>query len=231
MEKQKNKQIIGFIICAILVAGCALVLSAVNPLQRTQEQLSNFLYYERHTDNPIVVIGIDSKSVSPDQGLGRIQEWSRTNYAKVIDNLLEYQPAVIGLDIFFRTPSSGISGNDLKIDLERLDVEGIRKKYVDGTVHPEDSALSELIKNNPNIFLVSSTLIDDKADLPKLNTPPYLPNKVFYGDETQIGHNAFVPGLSGLIYKSLPAILYKEITYPSLSVAMVNEALGLTDSK
>lgn len=212
MENRKAKQAAGLIICTIVVGCISSILVFINPLEKIQQQLSSFLYYERETDHPVVIVGIDNKSVSEDQGLGRQQEWPRSNYAKVIKNLLKYEPAAIGLDIFFRTPSEGISGSELRKILEEENLEKIKETYVNGAIHPEDKDLSELLKTNSNIFLINSGISlgnVSKLDLNNLTLlkPPVDPNNIFWGNKNQIGHNFFISDLNGMV-RDAPLLFY-----------------------
>ncbi len=225
----KKKQLIGVIGWGILVSLVAIALAWLNPLQKSQEQLSNFLYYERPTEHPIVIVGIDSNAVHV---LGRLLEWPRSNYAKVVSNLLKHHPSSIGMDIFFRSPSNVIGREDLQNALSSMTTEQIKERYIDAKISPEDQALSDLIKANDNIFVISSTLLDQSTpnhSIIDLGTEPYQPDPIFQYDKDHVGNNGVWPGLSGSIYHTLPLLLYKNVFYPAISIELVNKYLGLAN--
>jgi hypothetical protein len=58
MEKQHRKRLLGFFLSTTFVAGISIGLASINPLERSQQQLSNLLYYERATENKIYIVAI-----------------------------------------------------------------------------------------------------------------------------------------------------------------------------
>ena len=49
-------------------------------------------------DPQIIILGIDDQSLKK---LGRWQDWKRTYFADIINNLSKAKPAVIGIDVYF----------------------------------------------------------------------------------------------------------------------------------
>ena len=60
------------VVVSLLMSGVA----GWNPLKDIQLSLSNLLYFERSTNNPVVIIAIDDSSTS-EQNLGKYSAWTR----------------------------------------------------------------------------------------------------------------------------------------------------------
>lgn len=76
----------------------------------------SFLYSSKNTpSSEIVIVAIDDKSLS-DQALGRWQDWSRENYAQLIEVLEKYSPAVIAFDITFSESSKDKKADQVLAD-------------------------------------------------------------------------------------------------------------------
>lgn len=192
MSTQKNKKIFALATLFVLLTVICSAIAWLNPLDRLQLQFSNSLYYERPTNHPVVIVAIDDKSLSDDQGLGRFQDWSRDYYAQVIENLEKHQPASIGLDIFFRSRSQGIKSEKLQEILNSANSLQELEKFSSNNIHPEDQSLIEQIKQNNNIVLAAFAPIIDVNQLGKFVNEPVIisPHQDFLNDN--IG---FIQGL------------------------------------
>ena len=63
-----------------------------------QLDFSNNLYGKLEPSNDIVVVGIDNRTI---ENLGWPDNWSRGIYARMLDNLNQYDPEVVAFDIVF----------------------------------------------------------------------------------------------------------------------------------
>ena len=52
----------------------------------------------------VVIVGIDRKSQEPER-LGRFRRWPRSHFARAIRNLYDAGALIIGVDVFFDSPS------------------------------------------------------------------------------------------------------------------------------
>lgn len=66
----------------------------------------------KEASKDITVVTIDDKTLSDNGGLGRWQDFKRSYYAKVIDNLKRDGAIVIGIDILFSEKSEASNGKD-----------------------------------------------------------------------------------------------------------------------
>ncbi len=150
----KIKNILSALLIFAIVSLITIALAWSNPLQKTQLLLSNFLYQERPTKNPVVIVAIDNKSLDDQVGLGKQSQWDREYYAQVIENLQKYSPSAITLDILFRTPSSGISQNKLQSIIgDPINGSARLQEYSGQTTHPQDQKLIDTLKTHDNIVL------------------------------------------------------------------------------
>jgi adenylate cyclase len=233
MSTQKNKKIAALAILFVLLTIICSAIAWLNPLDKLQLQFSNFLYYERPTNHPIVIVAIDDKSLSDDQGLGRFQDWSRDYYAQVIGNLQKYQPASIGLDIFFRSRSQGIKQEKLQEILQSPNIVQTLQEYSSNNenIHPEDRQLIEQLKLNDNIVLASLVAIPSDAknlleiiEIPTLN----LPNPIF-----NIDNAAFISNIldsTGLVRSIIPKVFGNENGTESFSLINAANYLKLNNA-
>lgn len=161
---KKNKKIFGIVLITILATLVATILTLINPFQKTQLQLAGYLYKERPARNPIVIVAIDNKSLDVEQGLGKFDSWSREYYAKVIENLEKYQPASIGIDIFFQNENRKITLSELKeiSKLSDTEIADTVKDYLYSEIPPGDRKFAEMIRNNPKIVLIPEVLQEQK---------------------------------------------------------------------
>lgn len=173
----KNKKSLSIAIIGLFVFSIGILIVFLNPLADLQQQLSNALYHEQKTNYPIVVVAIDNKSVDDQVGLGKFQDWNREYYAKIIENLEKYQPASIGLDIFFRSKTKGLKEEDVSKLLFQSPNEIYEnlKRYAADQIHPNDQALSHTISKFSNIVLAYN--VEEDKDLKNLQTFGYFKNK------------------------------------------------------
>ncbi len=69
-----------------------------------QLKISNSLYGRDKPGNQIIIVRVDNPTINSETGLGDYKNWSRSYYAKVIENINKFEPKVIGVDFVFRRP-------------------------------------------------------------------------------------------------------------------------------
>lgn len=110
MDRKKQKIIFGGLISLgiCLIFGLLLFLNALNVWQTN---LSDLLYSfnTRPVNRNIVLVTVDDYTLDPINGLGDYREWQRDVYAQVLNNINQYKPSVIGLDVLFRAPKDSVS--------------------------------------------------------------------------------------------------------------------------
>ena len=99
MEKTNKKRltsiIFAFIICLFMI-----LVTSTNMLKGLDNLTYDYMYEKENTfSDDIVIVGIDAESLS---AIGEYSSWDkRKYYAQVINNINEYNPAVIGVDVLF----------------------------------------------------------------------------------------------------------------------------------
>lgn len=94
----KNKLIASILIILILT-GLISFVATTKFLNSYQLQLADHLYSKNNPSPEITVVLLDEKTL---KALGDYENWNRSNFAKVIENINKYQPKVVGLDFYFR---------------------------------------------------------------------------------------------------------------------------------
>lgn len=158
MKKQKLIKKLGVALLITVVS--TVIFTAVaswNPLNKWQLKLTNHLYGHGEPSENIVLVGIDSYSFS-DEGLGRFDNWDRTYYANVIENLETAGAKVIGFDLTFINESQGISEETLTDISESndsaTDAWKETKSYLKNP-HPSDQALANTLEKYDNVMFMS----------------------------------------------------------------------------
>lgn len=236
MKKQKLK-LAGIALTTVITSVVMILLVILNPFEKTQLQLASFLYRERPTKNPVVIVAIDNKSLSDDQGLGKFETWSREYYVKVVENLEQYQPASIGFDIFFQNENRRITVNELK-EISKLndsDIAFIVKEYLNSEVPPGDRTFSEITKNNSKIVLIPEMTGTKKVftlDSTSKITPVFWPAKNFLQNNLKnIGLNEAYQELD-LSIRKVPMLYFIDgQKYLGFSLRNVVNKLGLKDDE
>ncbi len=95
---RNTKKIIAALSTAILVIFSVLLIQYSQLLSLWQLDFSNSLYGKQEPGNDIVVVGIDNRTI---ENLGWPDNWSRGIYARMLDNLNQYDPEVVAFDIVF----------------------------------------------------------------------------------------------------------------------------------
>lgn len=116
MTRQQISRSYQFII--LVISLLSLLLAWPDP-ERQHDRISGIIYDtllpepKSSTDNRVVIIDIDEDSL---QKIGR-WPWSRETLAKLVHNLQQQSPAIIGLDILLPEPSTIQGDQLLKIEL------------------------------------------------------------------------------------------------------------------
>lgn len=114
-------------------------------------KFTDHFYTRNDPSEEIVIVGIDQFSLSEKQ-LGRWQNWRRSYYAQVIENLREAGAKVIAVDVIFPTKSQGVSQAELEKIWTSEEFEGLGE-YVKNEIHPDDELLGEIIEESDDIVL------------------------------------------------------------------------------
>lgn len=236
MKKQKLK-LAGIALTTVITSVVMILLVILNPFEKTQLQLASFLYHERPTKNPVVIVAIDNKSLSDDQGLGKFETWSREYYAKVVENLEQYQPASIGFDIFFQNENRGIAVNELKAISGKSDAEIAQtvKDYLYSEIPPGDRTFSKITQNDAKIVLIPEVTGTKKIftlDSTSQITPVLWPAKNFLQNNLKnIGLNEAYQELD-LSIRKVPMLYFIDgQKYLGFSLRNVVNKLGLKDDE
>lgn len=154
--KQQKRKLVGIALVSGIASVVMILLALINPFEKMQLQLASYLYRERPTQNPVIIVAIDNKSLNDEQGLGKFETWSREYYARVIENLEKYDPSSIGVDILFQNENRGIAVKELKEIVGQTDqviVDKV-KQYAFDEVPPGDKSFAELIQSNEKIVIL-----------------------------------------------------------------------------
>ena len=113
MEKLNKKRLTSVLFAVIIMLFMVLVTST-NMLKGLDNLTYDFLYEKENTfSDDIVIVGIDAESLST---IGEYSSWDkRKYYAEVINNINEYNPAVIGVDVLF-TGTSYADSDQMLVD-------------------------------------------------------------------------------------------------------------------
>jgi len=140
--------------------------------------LQNFLYNDANTHTgDVTVVAIDPKSLASkaDGGLGRWQNWRRSYYGQVIENLNEAGASVIGIDVFFSEPSGELLAEDLRSIAEDPELDIIlTEEQIQDLAEEDDRLLKEALDEAGNVILAAklgATLQDTLLPLPSLYDP------------------------------------------------------------
>lgn len=117
----------------------------------------SFLYDAKNVPNSeIVIVTIDDKSLQ-DEALGRWQDWERTNYVELIEQLEKAGAAVIGLDLTFSEYSQKKESD--------LALAQVLKKY-DNIVVGQDAGANAIVpefkKDNASVGIVEFPVDQDQ---------------------------------------------------------------------
>lgn len=147
---------------ALGVTLLASILVLWNPLLKWQLKLTNRFYDRNEASEEIVIVGIGEISLDENIGLGRWQNWNRTYYAQVVENLEAAGVESITFDLSFDNTSSGLSENSLYAILEN---DLTYKDFFEevsaflGENHPEDQQFADTLAHYGNVILAKKFVI------------------------------------------------------------------------
>ncbi len=230
MSVQKTKRIIGAIAIAIIVTVFVSLLAWFNPFLKQQLYLSNFLYYERPTDNQVVVVSIDNETVD-EEGLGKFTSWCRTYYIPVLKQLAEYQPTVIGIDLLLLKKSEGLCKNSLEVITNSTNPVIELERYFTDSSHPDDKKLGDVIRSISNLVLPSRVVPTNEEGTVFPGEEAYFqyPLKELQDEDGLTAHNIILYDSLGLVRDFVPLYLFENEAFEALSVKLVSEFFGFDD--
>lgn len=157
MVKQK-KFIVGFLLLMLCTLS-ATVLHSVETLSGFQKNLSSLLYHPRAISSDVIVVAIDTKSLSSLQsgGLGSFGSWNRGMYARVLDQVEAGTPNSIFFDIYFPTATDGLKSAQLA-DLAQSSTDPLQfatavLQYAKG-INPSDQVFVDSLQKVQNVYLL-----------------------------------------------------------------------------
>ena len=120
MKFLKNKLVIAIATGALftLIIG---LLAYANVFVGWQLQFSDLLYSSRPVRSDIVLVTVDDRTLMQNGGLGAYDLWTRTNFAKVLENINKFHPKVVGFDFFFIKSKDEAGDLALRQALEKND--------------------------------------------------------------------------------------------------------------
>lgn len=231
MTKGGKKWLLSAAMIALIAAISGTLLAWWNPLEKQQLYLSNFLYYERPTSNPVTVISIDGEAVSA-IGLGKFNSWCRTYYVPALQKLAEYQPAVVGMDILFLSKSDGLCRDDLEKVLSSTDQGRELQKYVSAENHPADVELAAAMAQVKNLVLAMRVAPDTDQNGAMLGTAAQIqyPLQLFSEAAPKSGHNRIFQNANGLIASLIPAFQRDKEMVLAFPLEIVRLYMGFGES-
>ncbi len=149
---------------AALIALIVLVLAFKSPLSSINSKLTDQLYTRDEIREDIVIIGIDDKSTLPSPlGLGRFTQWSRVNYANLLDQINKDNPKSVAFDIFFTKPTESIPISFIKG--MNGDYESIKEDYL-GPEIKDDAIFAKALEKTENAIIAFTVDENNEKLLP-----------------------------------------------------------------
>lgn len=221
--KQKKAIAIGVIFSVVMIATGLMVKLGV--LDRLQLQLSPALYQTRTSSTPIVIVGVDQQTIGE---LGNTNTWTRDMYAQAINNLFEYEPAVIGLDYTFVSKGTVVPVNRLEQIISdsqsSAEVATNLSKLVGNDLIETDQSLAKTIADHDNLVIIRPSVVSlnlenlaqAKLDVKDLY-PAFKP-----ADENRMGTSQLLDEQDGSIRKYLP-VMKGDKDYLSFALAVISK--------
>ena len=108
MEKKK-KNLITSILFSLIITLFMVLVTSTNMLKSVENFTYDYVYEKENSYNDdIIIVAIDDTSLAQ---LGKYESWNRGYYAEVINTINKFNPAVIGVDVFFTGTSDSINDN------------------------------------------------------------------------------------------------------------------------
>ena len=227
---RKNLNYIVFLIILILL----ITLKVINPsFIKSVSYLSFDLYqkiFVEEKDTDVIIIDIDESS------LGKFGQfpWSRSVFAKILDQLNTSNPKAIGFDIFFTEKDKQSPEEIIKsYDLIPTDISALQK------LKGHDDLFAEKLKESKSITAVLGSNVPSHTNYDRKAKAKFLskggdPNKFTYSYPYSIGSleklEKNVKGLGSIsfldqtdgIIRSLPLIVrFNKKIYPTMGLEMV----------
>lgn len=228
MQKLKNKIFAGIgvfiVISAIISAG---IFS--NLLETWNLKLRNSLYQKTADKSQnIVIVAIDSKSLDENSGLGRFQNWRRTFYAKVLNEIEKGSPRLVVFDVLFNTRTRGIPEESLKekfAEIKELTAENAPNfvefltSYIDKNTHPDDKIFADEIAKYKNVLLAQNAAISTKTPQNILEADMLSePIKILKDSTPNIGMINIMPDKDNIVRRIPLGTKYQDKFYKMLPI-------------
>lgn len=211
MNKQNAPFVLGF--CVFVLIG-ALVLW--NPLQVIQWKLTDLFFINREVSDEITIIGIDDYSRSPEANLGPFRDWPREYYARLLDVIKKYEPAVVAFDLQFPSASKGMSEFRIQQILrasergENVNWYNLLSLFEPGEgkiTHPDDVAFQEALDESTTIImpanLIVSNLKESNSVEPLADDLELVPS-IFSGENIVQGYSRTLIDRDGVLRRFQP---------------------------
>jgi adenylate cyclase len=251
IKKNSIRILFGFLI-TIIFCSHSIGLIHIQAIDRLENFTYDFrinLTTKKTLDKRIVIIDIDEKSLK-EQGRW---PWNRKVLADLVDRLFDdYHVRVLGFDMIFAEPDESSGLKNIELIGNRFFKNNVNFHQKLNEIKPSldyDQTFSDQIKNRPVVlgfyFNQSSQHIDSVGQLP---TPSFdksffegldigFIKTISYGANLSIlqknaagaGHFNFLPDTDGILRKIPMLQEYQGAQYPSLSLAIAQEALKIKD--
>ncbi|MFN7160139.1 MAG: CHASE2 domain-containing protein [Candidatus Gracilibacteria bacterium] len=181
-------------------------------------KISNFLYsYQTsyHTGD-VVVVKIDEESLKAQSegGLGRWQNWRRTYFAQVVQNLQNAGAKVIGIDVLFTEPANEAFTGVFEGDENEEKLKEILAN--------DDKELGKKIALHPDIVLAA-----------KEGTPALIPVNTIYDSKStsmSLG-SVYVPLDTDATVRNIPLKVNSDLIKNSFSLEIIRRFFDLSSSE
>jgi class 3 adenylate cyclase/CHASE2 domain-containing sensor protein len=189
----KISKILAGIVIAVASVLLAWLMSVLGALATTNGNLSHNLYHGRELADDIVIIAIEENSfLEPEQGgLGSFQNWNRSYYAEVIENVQAGDPSAVMVDVLFTSASDSIHTREIvqtALDYPQIEDFSLEiLQYIEDP-HPYDAALAGTLSEYDNVYLIKSVAGEGDFDGESFIYPDELLPFELFADAAETGY-------------------------------------------
>lgn len=188
---RKNK-IIPSLLITIAISIFIIVLLILHIFQPLHLKFSDKFHGNEKINENIIIIGIDSKSLNEETGLGNLSNWSVNALSKILTQIDKAK--VIGFDLLISNPNQNITQNELiemlKSSEDKLDFFDRIEPYAFSPT-PDQKNFAEKIKNLPIVLakysVLEKTLNFNNGFIDETNTISREPIEIYQKSTNLIG--------------------------------------------
>ena len=198
-------------------------------LNSIHHKFADTLFTNNSPSKQVVIIGVDSKSVAEETGLGPFNQWSRQRFVDLINVILKESPAVVTFDFLFSTSTTNIYQEEILGAIEEIEDAGnnaekleILEKFIYqyeiSTDNPADQRLSDAFKQ------LDSLVLGATFEQGQITKPIY-----YFLDNAALGVMSATLDSDGIWRQAQPFFIADGQTYDNMAVATVKEFTGRED--